>query len=178
MEQRPDAAWESPERSNAPMPSIQTQRVGQIQSPWRWVYRRTDPYGICTPECTVVGSALTTAEITLSGRGSRWYQAIQAFQGGAIKGRLWYNCVGDNSIAPNTSCSDGWQYRENDHFTRASFAAQDVIRHEDADTYWYDFSYGVYPEEFPQYGSRGPDLSSSAFICPRANLNCTFLPTP
>ncbi|MDP8930108.1 MAG: hypothetical protein M3O70_16450 [Actinomycetota bacterium] len=172
-----DAAWVQPApRADRP-PSVAValgERVGTVTSPWHWSYSRTDPYGVCKPECVYVGEALTAAEISLNGRASRWRQTIQAFQGGRIRGRLWYNCVADNSVAPSTSCSDGWQFRENGQYTYDAFTVADQIFHQDADTYWYEFRFGVRPEEYPQYPSQGPEYSSFNFVCPRGNENCRF----
>lgn len=170
-----NATWLSGQpAADAPLMVALAAPVGQVQGPWSWVYAASEPYGVCNPQCTYVGSARTAARISLNGRASRWNQTIQAFEGGRIRGRLWYNCVAENGVAPSTSCSDGWQIREDSRYTTEPFGTSDQIYHRDADTYRYEFRFGVRPEEYPQYPSQGPEHSSFGFVCPRANGNCRF----
>jgi hypothetical protein len=154
--------------------------VGQRQSAFLWNYNQVWLYGYTVNGQNVtVGQIRVTAKINLNGRQSQWTQTIGTFSGPAIYGNNEWNCVDDNGILPNTSCSGGWQSRWNNsngspNFTTSTFTSTDTNYHQDNSTYWYDFDYFW---EAKGYGSllwTTGTLTSYHFVCKNRTAPCQF----
>lgn len=140
-----------------------------------WCYFQYDvTYGIGS---TVVGTWRGDITLRIDGRDVSWWQTSDVTSGPAIKARHEFNCVDDNGIWPNSSCTGGWKRKWNSTYTTAKWTwpSPDIRFLEDNDTYWYDWEYEWYAAG---YGTTVkwsfPRHTTSHFVCEPAPTNCHF----
>ena len=156
--------------------------VGQKLSATAWSYSDLYRYRVCDgSSCTpYLGSYTAWARIDLAGRQSDWRQRTTVETGPALWATHTYNCVDDNGILPNTSCTGGWR----NHTCQNPIPRGDrcgtgpfTVTLQDDATYWWDFEYYVSPNSGPYEGVifRSPTTSSYHFECfTRSGSDCRF----
>jgi len=156
--------------------------VGGKLSALAWSYSELWKYKVCDgTSCTpVLGSYTAWARIDLSGRQSDWRQRTTVETGPALWATHTYNCVDDNGILPNTSCTGGWRNHTcQNAIPRGSTCGTGpfTVTLQDNATYWWDFEYYISPNSGPYEGVifRTPTLSSYHFECTtRSGSDCRF----